>query len=229
MTVSTATSTAATALDQLSAARLQSTQTATKELGQDEFFKLMITQLKNQDPMKPMENGEFLAQIAQFSTVNGITSLQQSFGTLASALQSGQALQASTMVGRSVLVDSDWLHLEAGGAASGAVELDAAASNVTVTISDAKGQSIKRINLGAHAAGTVQFNWAGVDEGGAGVAPGDYRVTAQADDETGVSQSLTTLANVKVESVTIPGAGQTPILNLTGRQQVPLSDVRQVM
>lgn len=216
-------------LEQYSAERLASNKSATKELGQDEFFKLMITQLKNQDPMKPMENGEFLAQIAQFSTVNGITSLQQSFATLASALQSGQALQASTMVGRSVLVASDWLHLDAGRAANGAVELDAAASDVTVTISDAKGQAVKRIDLGAHAAGTVQFNWAGVDEGGAGVAPGDYLVTAQADFETGVSQSLTTLANVKVESVTIPGAGQTPILNLTGRQQVPLSDVRQVM
>jgi flagellar basal-body rod modification protein FlgD len=230
MTVSNAIpSTTSAALEQLGAARLQSQPSATKELGQDEFFKLMITQLKNQDPMKPMENGEFLAQIAQFSTVNGITSLQQSFATLASAMQSGQALQASTMVGRGVLVAGDRLHLGTDGAANGAVELEAAASNVTVAISDAAGQVVQRINLGAQEAGTVRFSWAGVDEHGAGVAAGDYLVTAQADYASGTSQSLTTLVGVKVESVTIPGAGQTPILNLTGQQQVPLSDVRQVM
>ncbi|MCC6201965.1 MAG: flagellar hook assembly protein FlgD [Gammaproteobacteria bacterium] len=227
--MATTTALAATGVEQLGVERLQSKQAAVKELGQDEFFKLMITQLKNQDPMKPMENGEFLAQIAQFSTVNGITSLQQSFATLASSLQSGQALQASTMVGRSVLLASDRVQLGSDAAASGAVELDREATEVTVTISDATGQVVKRLNLGAHAAGSVPFTWAGVDEFGASVPQGDYRVSAQASYGVGAPQALTTLARVKVESVTIPGAGQTPILNLAGQQQVPLSDVRQVM
>jgi flagellar basal-body rod modification protein FlgD len=216
-------------LEQYSADRLATTKSATKELGQDEFFKLMITQLKNQDPMKPMENGEFLAQIAQFSTVNGITALQESFATLAGSLQSGQAIQASTMVGRNVLLESDLVHLGSDLAAGGAVELERAASEVIVTIADAGGQVVRRINLGPQEAGLVPFTWGGDDAGGGGVPLGNYRVSAQAEYGVGAAEALTTLARLKVDSVTILGAGQTPIMNLTNQQQVPLSDVRQVM
>lgn len=86
-----------------------------KELGQDEFFELIITQLQNQDSFKPMERGDFLGQIAQFSTVNGISDLQQSFATLATSLQPSQALQASTMVGREVVVPRDVVALKTDG------------------------------------------------------------------------------------------------------------------
>ena len=98
----------------LSSDRLK-TEPKDKSLGQDEFLELMMTQLQNQDPLNPAESGEFLSQIAQFGTVNGITELQQSFSTLASSLQSNQALQASTMVGRSVLVENNILQLGATG------------------------------------------------------------------------------------------------------------------
>ena len=97
-----------TGIESLSSDRLKQT-VEKKSLGQEEFLELMMTQLQNQDPLNPAESGEFLSQIAQFGTVNGITELQQSFSTLASSLQSNQALQASTMVGRSVLVESNWL------------------------------------------------------------------------------------------------------------------------
>ena len=103
------------ALDQF-ALRETETNRDQGELGQAEFFDLMVTQLKNQDPFKPMESGEFLGQIAQFSTVDGIGGLQRSFESLAGSLQSSQALQASTMVGRSVALPGDTLRLEAGQA-----------------------------------------------------------------------------------------------------------------
>ena len=82
------------------------------DLDQSEFLKLMLTQIKYQDPLKPMEGGEFLSQLAQFGTVSGIAALQSSFDVFASSLQSNQALQASTMVGRTVLVPGNVAALE---------------------------------------------------------------------------------------------------------------------
>src|SRR5262245_53832534 len=98
------------------------------ELGQEDFLRLMITQFKNQDPFKPMENGEFLAQLAQFSTVKGLDDLNNSFGNLSSSVVSNQALQASSLLGRTVLVDGNMGNLDAGGQLSGAVELQSSPS-----------------------------------------------------------------------------------------------------
>ena len=84
------------------------------DLGQEDFLHLMLTQLKNQDPFKPMESGEFLGQIAQFGTVQGLAGLQTSFDSLSSSLVSNQALQASTVVGRSALVQTSTIGIAAG-------------------------------------------------------------------------------------------------------------------
>ncbi|TAL42573.1 MAG: flagellar hook assembly protein FlgD, partial [Methylovulum sp.] len=76
--------------------------TKTTSLSQDEFLKLMTTQMTHQDPTKPMQNGEFLSQMAQFGTVSGIQDLQQSFKDFSASISSDQALQASSLVGRTV-------------------------------------------------------------------------------------------------------------------------------
>ncbi len=98
--------------------------TASDGLGQDAFLELMLTQIKHQDPLSPMESGDFLSQIAQFGTVNGITELNKSFAALTSSLQSSQALQASTMVGNTVLVPGNISELVTGGQITGAIELN---------------------------------------------------------------------------------------------------------
>ena len=102
------------------------------ELGQDDFLKLMTEQLANQDPFEPMENGEFMGQIAQFGAVDGINNLLTSFNDLAVNLQSSQALQASNIIGRQVLVNHDQGYLPETGTLDGAVELDSSASNTSV-------------------------------------------------------------------------------------------------
>lgn len=201
--------------------------TPAKELGQDQFFELMLTQLKNQDPLKPMQNGEFLAQIAQFSTVTGIQKLQESFGQLAAGMQSAQALQASSLVGRSVMLSSNSAALAPDGSVSGAVELSASASSVSVEIYDAGGQLVQRLDLGAQPAGQVSFTWDGKNTSGEAAAPGRYTIKAQAA-SGGQSASVPTLVAAKVESVTL-GGGQGLLLNLAGQGSVSLSDVRQIM
>jgi flagellar basal-body rod modification protein FlgD len=198
------------------------------ELGQSQFLELMITQIKHQDPLNPQESGEFLSQLAQFGTVNGITELQSSFEQLAVTLQSSQALQASTMVGRSVLIPGNVGLLETGVELQGAVDLPASSGDLKVFIQDAAGQLVKQINLGTQQAGLARFSWDGTSDSGAAVATGTYSVSAQATvDGTAVSQQ--TLIQAKVDSVTLGKAGGDSSLNLRGLGTVFMNNIREIL
>ena len=100
----------------------------------------MVTQFQNQDPFEPLDNGDFLGQLAQFSTVNGISSLNDSFAGLADSMQGEQVLQAANLVGHKVLAENDvGLLARRNGSISGAVDLGSSVSNVEVEITDAAG------------------------------------------------------------------------------------------
>jgi len=215
-------------IDALSATRLEKDKKTDKSLGQDAFLELMITQLKNQDPTNPMQNGEFLSQMAQFGTVSGINELQKSFTSLASALQSSQALQASTMVGREVEVESSKLKLVDDKTAPFAFELEAPASAVHVTIQDEAGATVRSYALGKTAAGTHDTSWDGLDAQGKRMKAGKYtvKVDATIDNE---KQAATTLVRATVESVSLPRNGQQPALNLTDYGSLSMEAVRRVM
>ncbi len=215
-------------IDALSAARLEKDKKADKSLGQDAFLELMITQLKNQDPTNPMQNGEFLSQMAQFGTVNGINQLQKSFASLATALQSSQALQASTMVGRQVEIESSKLKLADSGSTPFAFELTAPASAVQVTLQDEAGVTVRTFGLGQTAAGTHDLSWDGLDAQGNRLPAGTYtvKVDAAIDNE---KQAATTLVRATVESVSLPRNGQQPSLNLTEYGALGMDAVRRVM
>jgi flagellar basal-body rod modification protein FlgD len=197
-------------------------------LGQEEFLKLMMTQLRNQDPFKPLESGEFLSQIAQFSTVTGIQDLQASFKTLSSSLYSNQALQASSLVGRTVLVPSASAALAAGGQVSGAVDLTSSTSQLVVGVYDGTGQLVRRISLGPQAAGQVSFAWDGLTDAGTAAAPGTYRVRAEAE-IGGQAVAMDTLVASKVESVVLGGRDGGIRLNLSSLGGFDFSAVRQIM
>ena len=110
-------------------------ETATEgQLQQEDFLELMIAQFSNQDPFAPLENGDFLGQLAQFGTVSGIEELQQSFETVAASLNSDQALQASTLIDHEVLAPGNIGVLEAGGTIQGAVELSNSAVGVDLSL-----------------------------------------------------------------------------------------------
>lgn len=151
------------------------------ELGQADFLKLMTTQLQNQDPFKPMEDGDFLGQIAQFSTVDGIGDLNESFATFAGSLASNQALQASTLVGRSVVAAAEFASLPEEQQFSGVVEITESAADLNVEILDSSGQVVKQLNLGEQSQGLAQFIWDGVKDDGSKAAPGEYRIRAIAE------------------------------------------------
>jgi flagellar basal-body rod modification protein FlgD len=195
------------------------------ELGQEDFLHLMLTQLKNQDPFKPMESGEFLGQLAQFGTVQGLAMLQTSFDGLASSLVSNQALQASTLVGRSALVGASELVVDAGAPVEGAVELPTASSGVTVEIRDAYGQTIRTLELGPQAAGLATFVWNGLDGDGEPVPAGSYtfRATYRAD---GKSVAAETLLRAPIDSVLLGADGFS--VELRGIGEMPFTAVREI-
>ena len=201
---------------------------ASDGLDQDAFLKLMLTQIKHQDPLNPMESGDFLSQMAQFGTVNGITELNNSFATLSSSLQSSQALQASTMVGNTVLVPANTSELVSGGQITGAVDLNNSTSNLVLNISDVSGQSVRQVDLGSHTAGITKFTWDGLDNSGNPLPSGSYTIEA-AGLIGGEAVAQSVLVNAKVESVTLNKNGGEPLLNLGALGTVSISQVREIM
>ncbi len=196
-------------------------------LGQAEFLKLMITQLQSQDPFSPMENGEFISQMAQFSSVTGLTELKQSFDKLATSLQSNQALQASSLVGRTVMVPSATGVLPQSGGMAGAIDLPASSGGVTLTVTDSAGQIMRRLELGPQSAGEVYFRWDGVTDAGTAATAGRYFISAEANLD-GETVALETLTNASVDSVTLGQGGQGLTLNLTDGSSVDFASVREI-
>jgi flagellar basal-body rod modification protein FlgD len=198
------------------------------EVGQDQFLKLMLAQMKNQDPMKPMQNGEFLTQIAQFSSAKGIADMAKSFTTLSNSLTSNQALQASSLIGRVVLSPANQGYLEQGQGMGGSVDLTSSAQNMNVTVYDQTGAVVKTIPMGNQQSGTVYFSWDGTDNNGNQMPPGLYQVEATAGigDTT---QSLQTNIASRVESVTMGKNGQGVTLNLAGMGSIDFNNVREIM
>ncbi len=198
------------------------------KIGQDEFLKLMTTQLSNQDPLKPMESGEFFSQIAQFSSVSGIQELQKSFEQVASAMMSNQALQASAMVGRTVLIPASEAELKDGGKINGTVELTSSTPGLAVGIYDTAGQLVRQISMGPQSSGSVEFNWDGLTDDGEPAPAGKYQIQAitQVDGEPTAAE---TFIAAKVDSVVMEKFGQDVTLNLGAMGQWGLSDVKQIL
>ena len=202
------------------------TQNDASELGMETFLKLMVTQLNNQDPFKPMENGEFLGQIAQFGSVSGLDKLNRSFDGLSASLTSGQALQAGGLVGHDVLAPIDTGYLGNGGAIRGQVELGSASPDVVVRVTDQVGQLVREMPLGPADSGTLPFSWDGMKDDGTYAAPGRYRINVQAVDN-GTPVDLQTQLFSRVESVSLGGSdGLT--LNLEGLGPIAFNNVKQI-
>jgi flagellar basal-body rod modification protein FlgD len=198
------------------------------QMGQDMFLKLMMTQLEKQNPLKPQDSSEFLSQLAQFTMVTGIQELQDSFSNVASTMSAGQALQASSLVGKRVMVESNQGVLGASGGLSGALSLDANASNVKVEVVNAGGATVRTLELGDRKQGNVPFTWDGLlDDGVTPANPGTYRLKAEAVIE-GETVALAPHVAAPVQSVTLGGSQGIEVdLGVLGRHK--LADILEVL
>ncbi len=221
----------------LSIARKNEEQNTSNELGQQAFLKLMITQMENQDPLSPQENSDFIAQLAQFSSVESLDKLNNNFDTFTNSFVANQALQASTLVGRSVTVPTDTTQLPVGGVVNGSIEVPSSTGEVGINIYTEAGELVDQFSLGPQAAGEMVLRWDGlhleingelIDQSSLnpdGLAAGTYRfeVTSMIDGE---ETELATALSANVNSVTV-GATGVLTLNLAGVGPVSLADVKQ--
>ena len=221
-------------MNDLNISRLQSLGIATRpttqetsELGQDDFLRIMLAQLENQDPTSPLEGNEFLSQITQFSIADGVSGLNDSFSDLANSLTSNQALQASALVGRSVLVPGESTQLSEDGTLQGRATLPEGANSVTVDIFNQGGELVNTLNLGSQSGGNVDFTWDGVTNSGETAEQGVYRIIARAN-VGGTEQALSTLVSARVDSVTIQNGRGGLEVNLAGIGPVNFSSVEEI-
>jgi flagellar basal-body rod modification protein FlgD len=197
-----------------------------QELGQNEFLKLMIAQMRNQDPMKPTDPQAFLSQLAQFSQVTGIQNMQTSIEDLAGSLRSTQVLNGTSLVGHDILAPATKQTIESGQTVHGAVEAPKGTTQLLVQVKDGSGALVRSFQLNA-GEGMNDFTWDGNDNHGAAVPAGQYsfEVTANV---AGKAEALDPLLTSRVSSVTIDPSNGSLTLN-TSTGAVPITDVRRVL
>jgi flagellar basal-body rod modification protein FlgD len=198
-------------------------------LGQADFMQLLITQLENQDPLSPQDNTAFVAQLAQFSSLQGIENLNASFGEMTQSLKSSQAIQASSLVGHLVFVNSDTARVDAANGVPmvGIAEVTEPVDDMLINIYDSFGTLVHQKLLGGQDPGEVNFVWSGELENGTMAPPGKYRMEAMGlvDGET---RGFQTSIAANVNSVTI-GADGALTLNVDGVGPLGINEVKEIL
>jgi flagellar basal-body rod modification protein FlgD len=191
---------------------------------QDRFLKLLVTQMKNQDPLNPMDNAQVTSQMAQLSTVTGIDKLNATLQALSDSMTSNQSLQAASMIGHGVLVAGNGVDL-AGGTGVGGFELTQPVDNARVSIYDKAGALVRSIELGAQPAGIAKWKWDGKDSAGVDMAAGSYTFIVNAT-QAGNSVAATGMQFGMVNSVTQNTQGVA--LSVGQLEGIALSQVKQI-
>ncbi len=222
------------AISDIASSSIQTVDTATKKtdsgLGQDEFMKLMLTQMQHQDPFKPTGNTEFIAQMAQFSSVQGIEAMRVSLDNFVSDQASSKMLNAANLVGKSAMIESSVAELATDKPIALEYSLPRATQTATASFTDAAGELVHRIDLGSQAAGSHSLMWDGKTSDNKTAAPGTYNVRVEypVDDE-GNSTAATIHVATTVRSVNL-GAGGTELTITTSEgNDVNINDVRKFL
>ncbi|HQE41013.1 MAG TPA: flagellar hook assembly protein FlgD, partial [Zoogloea sp.] len=182
-------------------------------------------QLKNQDPLSPMDNAQMTSQLAQISTVDGIEKLNTTLTALLDGSQSSDAVQAAALVGKGVMVEGKALTLS-GGKAYGGIELASAADKVTVTIKDANGLEVRKLELGDAEAGISNFAWDGLTASGAQAVDGKYTMSVSATrGDTDLKPTALQLSTVNSVMRTSSGSVSLDV----GGSIVKLTDIKQIL
>lgn len=194
------------------------------EGGQDYFLKLLVAQMNNQDPLNPLDSAQMTSQLAQLNTVQGINNVAAKLDSLLSANVTAQSMQATALVGHTVMAPGTSLTL-ANGQAIGGINLASAADHVTVSIKDASGTVVHTADLGSNDAGLVDFAWDGSTDSGAAAAPGHYTFSVAAT-ASGTKVVADTMSTGVVSSVTPGATGASLAVN--GLGSFALGQVKQI-
>jgi flagellar basal-body rod modification protein FlgD len=195
------------------------------QLGQEDFLKLMTAQLSNQDPFQPQSNDQMIAQMAQFSTVSGITQMNATMTNISTQIAENRIATAANFVGKTVLVPGNIALADDSGAISGAIDLPSSATSVIVQIAKENGELVKSIELGANAAGLVGFDWNGRDASGNLVGQSRYLVKATMMAAGKQSEAATDVYAPIVEA-NVTRAGEAQTFKVGGVGVVNMTDIR---
>lgn len=202
-------------------------QNSTQKSGNDDnqmFMKLLIAQLQNQDPTSPADTSDFMQQISSMTMVESMTEMSKTFQTMSNSLLSSQsALQASSMVGQRVFINTDIAQLtQDGGAIQGTLSLETSSTNVRISIYDQGGNLVDRVNMGSVPAGERSFVW----NAGEDVPAGNYQIVAEAYEGDAYKQ-VDTWMPFTVNSVSLGQNGIGMKVN-TSIGSIDFSDVKQL-
>ena len=196
-------------------------------LDQNDFMKLMLQQLKSQDPFKPTDNTEFISQMAQLTSVSGISEMNTNLAGLTQSLYSAQLLDASSLIGKDVLVETDVAALPSSGNVQGQVNLATSTTALDIDILAPTGEVIGKVPLGPQRAGTVAFEWNGVGLNGERMPPGTYQIRANYLNGNTL-KAVSTEMRSEVLSVKVPASGGTPQVQVQGLGSVSMSQIIEI-
>jgi flagellar basal-body rod modification protein FlgD len=200
---------------------------ASQSLGKDDFLKLLVAQLKNQDPLAPQDNSQFVAQLAQFSSLEAAMGTNTRLDTITGQNQGLANTQVVALVGKTATVKGSLVTSAGSGVAVPVgFTLSAASDTTNVSIQDSAGKVIRTIPIGPHDAGLIKMSWDGKDDHGNIMPAGTYAVSVQAKAKDGSAVSVSQETTGLVKSVAFDKGY--PVLTLANGMQVPVSDLLQV-
>lgn len=201
---------------------------------QDQFLTLLVTQLQNQDPLNPMENAELTSQLAQISTVEGITNLKNTLLSISGQIDTSQSMAAASMIGKGILIPGTSVKLGVDETDASkrvampfGVDLQGAAANVTVKITNASGEVVRTIDMGAQEVGVYTIDWDGTNDAGVAQDAGVYTISVAATDAEGATVTAEALSYGQVKSVAYSTEGLRLDMGLDG--QTSMLDVRKII
>jgi len=207
-----------------------STSTGNSIMGQDDFLKLLVSQLQNQDPMNPMDGTQFASQLAQFASVEQLnninTSLQTSISSSQLLNQSISNALSTTVIGKQVRASGSTLTYDGSGAMKVGYTLPSAAASAKVQILDQYGTVVRTIDGTGVTAGDVDVSWDGMTDAGTQAAAGQYTVKVTASDAKGNALTATPFFYGTVSGVRFKSTGTVFVVD---GQEVPLSSILEVM
>lgn len=192
---------------------------------QERFMSLLVAQLKNQDPLAPMDNAQITSQMAQLNTVTGIQNLNSTMQGMAAALQSNQTLQSTAMLGRAVLTEGNDVRL-VEGVASGSVDLAQTVDTLKVNIMNSRGELIRSLDMGSQPKGVHEFSWDGLDAEGNPMSDGLYKFEIEAK-AAGQNAAFTPLSLAVVVGLRNMDGGIPKLLTSNG-EEIAFADIKQV-
>jgi flagellar basal-body rod modification protein FlgD len=211
--------------------QLQTSASKTKKdassLDQNDFMKLMLQQLKSQDPLNPADNTEFISQMAQLTSVSGISEMNENLAGLTKSLYSAQLLDASSLIGKDVLLETEFAALPSGGSVQGQVNLATSTTALDIEIIAPSGEVIGKVPLGPQRAGTIPFEWNGVGLNGERMPLGTYQIRANYLNGNTLEAAATEVRS-EVLSVSVPAGGGTPQVQVQGVGTVSMSQILEI-